>query len=152
MAKAHDHPLEGQLSYWLRFLSSRSDRALAAKLAEHKISTTEWLLLRDLQEYDGLVPSVIAKRLGITRGAVSKLVDRLEARHLVAQYDSETDDLYQVIALGEKGEDLAVELVALADRHEAEFFGHLKRADRDLLLTTLRDIAQRNELEAPPID
>jgi MarR family len=37
----------------------------------------EWVVLREMYEADSIVPSALAERIGMTRGALSKLIDRL---------------------------------------------------------------------------
>lgn len=45
---------------------------------------TEWVLVRLVMGNEGQ-PSALARQMGMTKGAISKLTDRLKARGLVAR-------------------------------------------------------------------
>ncbi len=84
------------------------------------------VVLRDLFDGDGVAPSLLADRLGMTRGAISKLADRLIAKELIERTASMEDRRQQTLSLTAAGRKLVPALSALADRNDAEFFGHLK--------------------------
>lgn len=152
MAKAKAiSPLDGHLGYWLRFVSNHVSHAFARKLANRDVTVAEWAVLREL--YDGdLAPSDLAKRLGMTRGAISKLAERLAAKSLVARTANEDDRRRQTLALTRKGRSLTPGLSALADRNDAEFFGHLEAAERATLGAAMKEIARRRGLRKIPLD
>jgi DNA-binding MarR family transcriptional regulator len=99
-----------------------------------------------------MVPSVLAERIGMTRGGVSKLVDRLVEKSLVKRIANETDRRYQALALTGKGRALLPKLAALADENDAEFFAHLSAAERDSIERAMREIVRRHGLKAVPVD
>ena len=83
-------PLESHLGYWLRYVSNHVSHAFALKVAARGVTVAEWVVLREL--YDGeSAPSAVADRLGMTRGAISKLADRLIAKGLIARRASAGD-------------------------------------------------------------
>ena len=76
--------LESHLGYWLRYVSNHVSHAFALKLAAGGVTVAEWVVLREL--YDGeSAPSALADRLGMTRGAISKLADRLIAKDMIVR-------------------------------------------------------------------
>jgi DNA-binding MarR family transcriptional regulator len=93
----------------------------------------------------------LAARLGVTRGAVSKLAERLAAKSLIVIKAGETDRRTQALYLKPVGRKLVPLLYALADKNDAEFFGHLNAADREALAMTLQDIARIRKLRAVPL-
>lgn len=145
-------PLEAHLGYWLRFVSNQVSHAFARKLADREVTVAEWVMLRELYDLDAAVPSRLAARLGLTRGAVSKLVDRLQAKDLLARTEDEDDRRYQSLALTAAGRALVPELSALADRNDAEFFGHLPAGERALVERVMKDIVRRLDLKSVPVD
>ena len=77
--------LEDHLGYWLRFVSNHVSQAFSIKIATLDITVAEWVVMRELFERVKIAPSEIADRIGMTRGGISKLADRLIAKSLVVR-------------------------------------------------------------------
>lgn len=152
MAKARVSDLEDHLGYWLRHVSNQVSQAFARKVLARGVTVAEWVMLRVLFEHEALAPSVLAERLGMTRGAISKLVDRLVAKALVTRTADERDRRYQELAITAAGRALVPELAKLADQNDAEFFGHLTAADRAAMTRAMQDIVRRHGLRTSPVD
>lgn len=146
------NPLEAHVGYWLRFVSNHVSHAFRRKIEARGVTVAEWVVLRELFDRADAAPSEIAERLGLTRGAISKLVDRLEAKALLARQAGGPDRRYQSIALTAEGRALVPELAALADRNDAEFFGGLDAPTRATILRAMQDIVRRHGLRAIPIE
>jgi DNA-binding MarR family transcriptional regulator len=142
--------LDSHLGYWLRFVSNHVSSAFEAKLADRGVTVPEWVVLRELYDQD-LAPSTLAQRLNMTRGGVSKLVDRLSARSLLIRSTPAGDQRYQQLQLTEQGRELVPELAALADQNDAEFFGHLTPAQRESMRAMLEEIVRRRNLTTIPV-
>jgi len=145
-------PLDAHLGYWLRFVSNHVSQAFAQKLAAQGVTAAEWVVLRDLLDREAETPSLLAERLGMTRGAISKLVDRLVAKRLLSRRVEAADRRYQAVSLTEAGRALVPVLSALADLNDAAFFGHLAPAERDRIQDAMKDIVRRHGLRAVPIE
>lgn len=153
MAKARGvSTLEDHLGYWLRYVSNQVSQAFARKVLERDVTVAEWVMLRMLFEHDALAPSLLAERLGMTRGAISKLGDRLVAKALVTRTADENDRRYQALAITAAGRALVPALAALADQNDAEFFGDLTTADRAAIMRIMQDIVRRRGVRALPVD
>ena len=76
--------LESHLGYWLRYVSNHVSHAFAVKLAGSEVTVAEWVVLRELYDSES-APSDLADRLGMTRGAISKLADRLIAKDMIVR-------------------------------------------------------------------
>lgn len=152
LAESNISPLDAHLGYWLRFVSNHVSHAFAAKLAGRGVTVAEWVVLRDLHDRDGVAPSLLADRLGMTRGAISKLADRLAAKGLLTQTADPDDRRYQTLALTPEGRALVPNLSALADRNDADFFGHLDPAERARIEDALKGIVRRMGLRSIPVD
>jgi len=144
--------LEDHLGYWLRYVSNRVSHAFSLKIAAHDVTVAEWVMLRELYKQDSMVPSTLADRLGMTRGAISKLTDRLSAKTLLTRIPNRQDRRSQNLALTAAGRALVPELSALADRNDAEFFGQLTSADRATIELLMKDIVRQRRLRAVPVD
>jgi DNA-binding MarR family transcriptional regulator len=144
--------LESHLGYWLRFVSNHVSHAFSLKLQARDVTVAEWVVLRELFDLRDIPPSVLANRLGMTRGAISKLADRLIAKKLVDRTLSTGDRRQQALSLTAAGRKLVPALSALADRNDAEFFGHLKPSEHAALEKMLRDIVRRHDLKTIPTE
>lgn len=145
-------PLEAHLGYWLRFVSNQVSHAFGLKLADRGVTVAEWVVLRELHGVEALAPSVLAERLGLTRGAISKLADRLAAKVLITRAAGEGDGRFQSLALTPAGRALVPELSALADRNDTEFFGHLTPGERAQVEAVMREIVRRHGLRSVPLE
>jgi DNA-binding MarR family transcriptional regulator len=143
--------LTSHLGYWLRYVSNHVSHAFALKVEAKGVTVAEWVVLRDLYETGAIAPSGLAERLGMTRGAISKLADRLIDKLLVAREANAEDARAQTLALTQKGYRLVPELAALADENDAEFFGHLKPEEWLVLERVLKGIVERRGLKSVPV-
>jgi DNA-binding MarR family transcriptional regulator len=143
---------EAHLAYWLRFVSNHVSQAFGHKLQARDVTVAEWVLLRSLYDQPSIAPSELAERLGLTRGAISKLTGRLEEKAFVVRTSSTSDRRYQVLALTPGGRALVPELAALADDHDAEFFGHLSPEHRTIVADAMKGIVQRHSLKGVPVE
>ena len=145
-------PLEAHLGYWLRLVSNNVSHAFASRVARHGVTVAEWVLLRALHDHERLAPSALADALGMTRGAISKLVDRLAAKGLVARAQGGADRRYQQLSLTADGRALVPELARLADANDAEFFGDLNPEETAALERLLKNIVRRRGITGVPLD
>ena len=96
------------------------------------MTVAEWVVVRELYDAES-APSALADRLGMTRGAISKLADRLIAKGLIARRANAGDRRFQTLALTRQGRAMAPKLAALADENDEEFFAHLDRETRETI-------------------
>jgi DNA-binding MarR family transcriptional regulator len=136
--------LADHLGYWLRFVSNHVSQGFAQKLAARGVTPAEWVVLRELLRSGPSHASQIAEALGMTRGAISKLVDRLAGKRLVTRTTTKRDQRFQIVALTESGKTLTPALAALADDNDHEYFGHLKPQERAQLLGLLQGLVARH--------
>jgi len=125
--------LTAHLGFWLRTVSNHVSQAFAGKLAAKGVTVAEWVMMRALYGKDPMPPSRLADEMGMTRGAITKLADRLIGKSLIVRKANRDDGRAQTLALTPLGSSLVPELAALADRNDAEFFEHLTRAERETL-------------------
>ncbi len=144
--------LTAHLGFWLRQVSNHVSHAFARKLAAKNVTVAEWALMRVLYAAEPTPPSQLAERMGLTRGAVTKLADRLIAKGLVVRKANPEDGRSQTLCLTPGGTDFVPELAILADRNEAECFAHLPPDERRFLERLLKETVGRLGLTAMPMD
>lgn len=143
-------PLEAHLGYWLRSVSNAVSQSFSRKVEAHGVTVAEWVFLRVLYDADALSPSELADRMGMTRGAISKLAERLIDKSLIERRANPDDGRAQTLGLNSAGRALVPELAALADRNDAEFFSALSAKDRRHMERILKTIASQRNLDNPP--
>jgi DNA-binding MarR family transcriptional regulator len=143
--------LEKHVGYWLRFVSNHVSHAFMRKVEAKGVTVAEWAVMREMLEAGPVNPSQLAERLGMTRGAISKLVERLCRKEFVARTASKGDRRYQSVALTVKGEKLVPKLAQLADDNDREFFGHLAEEELADLVQLLKDVVQRHGWKDVPV-
>src|SRR6202161_3975556 len=95
--------LTAHLGYWLRYVSNHVSQAFARKVEAHGGTVAEWVLMRQLLDVEALAPSRLAECMGMTRGAVSKLADRLMAKSLLVRTANPGDGRAQTLSLTRAG-------------------------------------------------
>jgi DNA-binding MarR family transcriptional regulator len=144
--------LTSHLGYWLRHVSNHVSYAFARKLESRDVTVAEWVVMRELYGEEALAPSRLADKLGLTRGAISKLAERLIAKGLVMRAADVSDGRAHTLALTTKGRSLIPKLAALADQNDAEFFDHLSAQERATVERVLKEIVKIRGLKSVPVD
>ena len=144
--------LKGHVGFWLRFVSNHVSQAFARRLLDSGVTVAEWVILREMFGTGSVAPSLLAESTGLTRGAVSKLVDRLLHKKLLTREGREDDRRFQSIALTDTGRKLVPKLAALADENDAEFFSALSAREHQLLMETLKKLVEANALTKLPTE
>lgn len=144
--------LDAHLGYWLRFVSNHVSQAFAGRLQGKGVTVAEWVAMRRLFGEGGVAPSLLADRIGMTRGAITKLADRLIDKGLVVRRADPQDGRAQTLALTARGRALVPELASLADDNDTEFFRPLTVQERRVLRQLLERLVEQNELKVVPVD
>lgn len=143
--------LEDHLGYWLRFVSNSVSRGFQQLLEAEGTSVTEWVALRALFEQAGTSHAELIQRLGMTKGAASKVASRLEEKGLVERRPASRSRREQVLCLTRKGRALVPRLSALADQNDAHFFGHMQVGQRKALREMLEALVVHHQIHEVPV-
>jgi len=152
MARMPATKLTGHIGFWMRMVSNHVSYSFARRLAGKEVTVAEWVLLRTLYDKDPTPPSHLASELGMSRGAITKLADRLISKSLIARVANALDGRAQTLELTAAGKKLVPEIVALADQNDAEFFGCLTADERKTLERFLLKLVERNQITAIPTE
>lgn len=144
--------LKAHIGFWLRLVSNHVSHAFARKLLASGVTVAEWVILREMYGQGEMSPSVLAQEIGLTRGAISKLVDRLLEKRLLTRKECSDDRRFQVVALTPAGTQLVPKLATLADENDAEFFSVLSASERTGLITVLKKLAEAKDLRKLPTE
>lgn len=145
--------LKKHIGFWMRLVSNNVSYLFARKLDRQGVTVAEWVILREMYEKkDAMAPSELAEITGLTRGAVSKLVERLLNKKLLSRQDSKDDRRFQSIQLSRAGRDLVPQLAKLADENDESFFSELTSQERKSLTALLIKVAESKRLTKPPLE
>lgn len=143
--------LEHHLGYWLRRVSNHVSGEFKRALQTRHTSVAEWVVLCHVQERPGITPGELAEALALTRGAVSKVIDKLEAKEWITGSTKPEDNRVRLFSLTRKGSRVLPELRKIADRNDEAFFGVLPDDERDTLQRLLSKLIERHDIEAVPV-
>jgi len=143
--------LRSHTGFWLRFVSNHVSQSFARKLVGSGVTMAEWVVLREMFDSSTTSPSALAAATGLTRGAISKLIERLVQKDLVSRAEAAGDRRFQDVRLTSAGRMLVPKLAVLADQNDHEFFSQLPVGERDRLVATLKKLVAANKLKQIPI-
>jgi DNA-binding MarR family transcriptional regulator len=144
--------LTSHTGFWLRFVSNHVSQTFMRRLLDSGVTAAEWVVLREMYDEEEMAPSVLAEKIGMTRGAASKLIDRLLVKRLVTRRDRTDDRRYQDIALTAEGRRLVPKLAVIADENDEEFFSSLSATERKALVATLKKLVRAHGLQRVPTE
>ena len=126
----------------LRAAAGAAHQALSRAVLPHGVTAAEWTLLCELRAAGAVSQTRLADRLGMTRGAISKLVDRLVAKRLLVRgRGGGGDRRVQIIGLTGAGALLVPKLAVVTSAVEAALFADLPLDERGTLVAALQRVA-----------
>lgn len=134
-------------------VSNQVSHSFARKLEDMGVTVAEWVILREMYEFqESIAPSQLSETTGLTRGAISKLVDRLENKKLLARKNSVSDGRYQEITLTNTARELVPRLARIADENDEYFFSGISKTEQKMLVALLMKVAEANQLTQSPTE
>lgn len=151
---ANTPPPDAAARVWFRLirLEARMQAAVGERLRDIGVSIPQTDVLTTLSEQDGVSQQELAKRLYVTKGNISGLIDRLETAGFVERRPAEADRRQHAITLTPAGRDMAEKAIAVQRRWVEATFGRMSGddlAELDRRLVALRDLV-REEERTPP--
>lgn len=142
--------LDSHLGFWLRFVSNQVSARFEQALDFFDISLSEWVAMRTLFDNTNTTHTVLIDALGMTKGAASKIISRLEAKGIAKRGFAQDSQREQAISLTEKGLALVPQLASIADENDAYFFGHLSQLEQKGLKTLMQQLVARHQFTQVP--
>ncbi len=144
--------LEKHLGYWLRRVSNRVSSSFERSLEAEETSVPEWVVLRYLSEREETTPGKLAEILSMTRGAISKIIDKLQTKNWIECRTSPKDTRVRLLTLTRKGQRVLPSMAKIADHNDDKFFGCLSPSERKGLLHLLRKLSDRHQIQDIPVE
>lgn len=144
--------LTSHTGYLLRMVSNAVSHEFARKVAESGVTVAEWVMLRSIYGVAAVSPSALARTMGMTRGAISKLSDRLVEKGLVVRAGHPGDRRSHTLSLSAAGAMLVPLLAGLADDNDGAFFTVLSGEEHEQLRHLLQILIRRHRLSTVPVE
>lgn len=141
--------LTAHKGYLLRMVSNAVSQKFARDVEGEGVTVAEWAMLRSLYGSDATTPSDLVRKIGMTKGAISKLADRLLDKGLIARTGSNRG---QSLSLSPAGAQRVPILAALADQNDAAFFTVLSGEEHKQLRDLLHGLIKTHGLTTMPVD
>lgn len=120
-----DFHLHNSFTFWIARLASAMREQFNQALAEHDVTWPQWMILNVLHHKLAVTPAQIADNIGVDRSAVTRLVDRLEKKGMVARSFDGLDRRSIQIVMTPEGRRLVAEINAVAKEHQDSFMSQL---------------------------
>lgn len=144
--------LEAHLGYWLRRVSNAVSDEFARSLQSRRASVAEWVLLRHLWDLGQATPGEMAEALTITRGAISKIVDKLQSKDWIRSKAKQEDNRVQLLSLTAAGRRVVPQLAEIADRNDEKFFACLDADEKAALRHLLGKLTRHHQIREIPVE
>lgn len=114
---------------------------------KYRLSPAQVLCLRVLMDEGPLTPSQLARRLYLSHGTMTWMVDRMEARGLVARSRDKSDRRKVTVSLTEEGRRTAEQVpMVLQEKFSAELAA-LPPAKQEIISGVLDQVLEMMEIE-----
>jgi len=140
--------LEESIGYLIRSLTVCMQRHIDAKLHAQGLTDSQWKPLLMIAHGKGDTASVLAREMSIDAGAVSRMIDRLEAKGLVQRVWCKEDRRVTYLELTAQGHDIAKTIpatLAVVLNH------HLRGFSRDEVLQLKSQLRRMLENGGDPL-
>lgn len=144
--------LESHLGYLLRRISNAVSDEFARSLQSRRTSVAEWVLLRHLWDLGQATPGEMAEALTMTRGAISKIVDKLQSKNWIRSRIKPEDNRAQLLSLTGAGRRVVPKLAEIADRNDEKFFAVLDGDEKTALRNLLGKLASHHQIREVPVE
>ena len=104
------YPLAESIGYLIKQLRAAQERLVDAEMAEHDLTGVQWGPLLIIHHGIGTTAAEIARWGCVDTGAVTRMLDRLEAKGLVRRTPCPNDRRVMQLALTPEGERLCAEI------------------------------------------
>lgn len=109
----------------------------------------EWRIMAVLYGTNGVTVGGLARRCLIKQPTVTKNIDRMEERGLVARSPSPEDRRQVIISLTDQGRAIVADLVRRAGAHEAEVLAEFSSDEAETLKRVLRRLIESHKEDSP---
>lgn len=137
LAQAPGKFVSSYLLYLLAASSEAASHQFHARVREMGLRVPEWRVLACLFDQDGLMITQLARFSLMEQSRMTRIVDQMEKRGLVARKSDEGDGRRVRVYLTADGQSLSADLVEEAQDHETRLLSALSPADAERIKPSL---------------
>jgi DNA-binding MarR family transcriptional regulator len=94
----------------------------------------------------------MAEALTMTRGAISKVIDKLQSKRWIRSRIKPQDNRVQILSLAGAGRRVVPELAQIADQNDQKFFACLDADERAALRHLLGKLVNHHQIREVPLE
>lgn len=132
--------LNGSVGFLLARTARSMKRVLESRLSEYNITASQYIVLAQLNDEDGISLSQLGERLYFDNPTITGVVDRMERDGLVVRRRVADDRRVINVFLTQKGKKLLVAIEDVADEINERAMVELTKADSEKFLRILDSI------------
>ena len=136
--------LEGRLGFAIGSLSAALVRGLAAELSPFGVSPSQWAILETCFTGEATTPSEFAREIPIDGAAITRQLDKLEARKLLIRVPHPTDRRSTRVELTEAGREIVRKLSPLVRENNERFVDVLDKSEQIAFEEILAKMLEHN--------
>ena len=145
--------LEQQPGYFIRRLQQIAVALFLEETQAHGITPVQFAALSAAQRQPGLDQRTLASTIGFDTSTIGGVIDRLEARGLIARKASPTDRRVRLLHVTAAGSDLLDAVTPAMLKAQQRILAPLPEADRPKFLAMLKAVVEANNaLSRAPSD
>ena len=123
--------LYGSMVYWISRLATLMQEDFNSHMTHHNVTWPQYMVLNAVYFDHAKTPAQIAHHIGVDRSAITRLVDRLEAKELVERNRESVDRRSINIILTRKGRAMMPKLIEDSIAHQQHYLDYLPAEERD---------------------
>jgi DNA-binding MarR family transcriptional regulator len=131
---------EAHVSYWVKRAEVRFSKSFAKILKQSRLIASEWAVARELYGPTNWATVELAQAMGMSKGGMSKLIDRLVKKGYVTKKLNETDHRFWNVWLTKLGRTRVPLIASMEKSVDREFFGPLRGGGRYRLTKSLQQV------------
>ena len=134
--------LQDTLGYWSNRLTLAMNVAFDRALEPFGITNPQWALLMVLYRCEAETPAELARILGVDGSAVTRLLDRVEAKGFVRRALNDSDRRSLRVELTDEGRELMPRTLEIAREFGERYAGSLTDDERDAFIRIARKVIE----------
>jgi DNA-binding MarR family transcriptional regulator len=135
---------EAHVSCWVKRAEVRFSKSFAKILKQAGLIASEWAVVRELYGPANWGPIELGLAMGMSKGGMSKLIQRLVKKGYVTKKRNATDHRYRNVRLTDLGRIRVPVIAAMEKSVDREFFGPLRGGGRYRLTQSLQRVLTRS--------
>lgn len=129
-----------ELGYLIKEVQQAIRKKMDKDLADLGLTTPQYSVLSELEEFPGLSSADLARKSFVTPQTMNLIVQKLEERHLVRRYESQTHGKIINTEITAEGVALLARAHELVKEVQAQIFGSLSAGEAAALASTLKKL------------